>query len=1396
MRGFAVEDLRCRMSIAFSFPNTSVNCASHSSDMSIDPSDKQQIDSANEQAEVDIENGHHTPDSETNPEQAAWDPNASENAEMLESEEPGGENDGAPVEAEEQAWSEGELPGEEGAQPAGEWQSPEAADASAVPVAIPEPEPHMQQCASCGSLVNVTEVEPLMDAVCPACGSINQVEGRLGNYMLAAIAGRGGMGVVYKAWDASLGRWVAIKLLRRDQSKDLLTIKRLEAEAGLTATVNHPNVVRVFSTGRDRDRFYIVMELVDQGSLDDLIRLQGRVGEVQVIDIGIQAAKGLNAAQNAGLIHRDVKPGNILFSDDRTAKIVDFGLAIFQEEEESSRGEVWGTPYYVAPEKLDSLPEDFRSDMYSLGGTLFHALAGRPPFEAEDASHVALKHLKSQSVSIQAFAPWVSNSTAFIINRTLAKDPDARFQSYEELVENLEYAKEALLNKIETPQTKSRVVMEDDKEQQAWGWVTLAALGVAVVGIILLAVFWKQIFGGNKEEGPAVAAASVSADSPLSGVGVELLSGGRYADATKAFRAASADDKKSATDRTWNRLALVLSLKLEGNQTVAGEIQSELLRNSEKTQPVELASFFKEMAARMARNTAIEPTELSGLSRTNYQSIGLLAYGVHNLSLGKNSEGVRILREFRSINPASPYGWLTQLKTSATNIIDQAVAVDMLESKFAAEKISSKRMQIAFELSEQPRIFARRIDAIVSPIRGEMEKTLAKILMPPTAGAYRTINRLTSKHLDAATSENRNGGKVIQSDPNGGLQQKWDFAPQKDGMFKLINRNNNRAMAVRKGATSGQLVEQIDQKDAPEQLWKIENVQREWFRIVSVANGMSLSLKSSDTNNSEVTVESAKADAKHAQWRFVKSEMEFAPWKYTEIGYAAGEPLVESPSSGVIAITAGGSDIWDKADHFRFLWQTVSGDFDFTAKLVSMTRVSDWTKAGIMIRQALRDVEPHVGAIIAHDHGMNLTFRTTTAALSGAIRKGDVKAPTWLRLERRGTTIHVLHSSDGKSWTKDTTQKIDKLPGNVYVGLVACSRDNNASTTAVFSDINIKRLDGQPQAAPSQPTASSSPTPAPASGSATSTTAKKPLFSGPVLSGSTLPRLQTVDVALKDSKQLYLVVTDEGSSRHDWADWIEPKLVFADGTEKDLTTLKWKESTNSHGQATVGKAYNGKPMTVEKKTYSMGIGTHASSMIGFDLPPNVVKFRSKTALDDGGIPTGDSGSIRFHVYGEKPDLDFAKPKVGAIQHGDFESQKDGPIQAPWMVDQRAKFNALVESAQQHGGSKSVWLEVPQSEQWTSLNQNVKVEKNAKYVLSAWCRSSDSMFGKNFALGVRDVGTDKNKSESNVKLTGEWTRIEHRFEARDRSELNIFGAFQGLTSANGWIRVDDFEMKKQ
>ena len=284
----------------------------------------------------------------------------------------------------------------------------------------------VQSCPGCGGPVETAGLEPFAKVNCPACGKQVRVERVFEHFTVVEPLGTGGMGSVYKARDARLNRFVALKLLRKEFADDASFTAKLKEEARITASIKHPHVVEVFSVGEDHGQFYVVMELVDGGSLDDRMEDEKRISELQTIELGIQVAKGLQAALKAGLIHRDIKPGNILFADRSTAKIVDFGLALFAAQHAGTENEIWGTPYYVAPERLTSEPEDFRSDLYSLGATLFHAIAGRPTFEIETQSATELKKLKADPIKLKEVAPDVSDETAAVIDQMLRPDPADR----------------------------------------------------------------------------------------------------------------------------------------------------------------------------------------------------------------------------------------------------------------------------------------------------------------------------------------------------------------------------------------------------------------------------------------------------------------------------------------------------------------------------------------------------------------------------------------------------------------------------------------------------------------------------------------------------------------------------------------------------------------------------------------------------------------------------------------------------------------------------------------------------------------------------------------------------------------------------------------------------------
>ncbi|MDP9186943.1 MAG: serine/threonine protein kinase, partial [Verrucomicrobiota bacterium] len=333
----------------------------------------------------------------------------------------------------------------------------------------------LQTCPACGASIDTSRAEPLARVECPNCGEKVRAERMFDHFVIVETVGVGGMGTVYKARDTLLDRFVALKLLRKDLEGGLDETAQLQQEARMAASLNHPNIVQVFSSGTDHGQFYLVMELVEHGSLDDFIEQHTRLPEEHVLEAGIQTAKGLRAAHAKGLIHRDVKPANILFADEHMVKIGDFGLAGIAAE---ARGEIWGTPYYVAPERLNNQPEDFRSDIYSLGATLFHALAGKAPIEGETNSATELRILKNQPLLLSIVSPEVSPDTVRVLQRMIAPEPGQRFSSYDELVAELERAYKKLTGRdvidVATAKRKTRRII---------------AVAAAIVLVIALGVF-------------------------------------------------------------------------------------------------------------------------------------------------------------------------------------------------------------------------------------------------------------------------------------------------------------------------------------------------------------------------------------------------------------------------------------------------------------------------------------------------------------------------------------------------------------------------------------------------------------------------------------------------------------------------------------------------------------------------------------------------------------------------------------------------------------------------------------------------------------------------------------------------------------------------------------------
>jgi len=304
----------------------------------------------------------------------------------------------------------------------------------------------MVTCAWCETKVFIPgDLPPLGTVPCTKCGSPIMMPMRLRQFELRSVIASGGMGTVYRAWDTTLERLVAVKLMKKELLEDAAALESFYREARACARLNHTNIVHIYTFDEWEGQQYLVMELADRGSLDARIEKLHALPELDVLDIGIKIASALDMALKYDLLHRDIKPGNILFNADHEPKLVDFGLARKADAEQESSDMIWGTPFYVAPEKIKREPETFLSDMYSLGASLYHAMVGRVPFDAATPEEVIIAQVNEQLTPPNLVVPEITQPTSDAIVRSLAKSPADRFLSYDEFIMALEAARSLLL---------------------------------------------------------------------------------------------------------------------------------------------------------------------------------------------------------------------------------------------------------------------------------------------------------------------------------------------------------------------------------------------------------------------------------------------------------------------------------------------------------------------------------------------------------------------------------------------------------------------------------------------------------------------------------------------------------------------------------------------------------------------------------------------------------------------------------------------------------------------------------------------------------------------------------------------------------------------------------------
>ncbi|MBI5106887.1 MAG: serine/threonine protein kinase, partial [Solirubrobacterales bacterium] len=258
-------------------------------------------------------------------------------------------------------------------------------------------------------------------------------------YRLDAEVGTGGMSTVYRAFDTVLERQVAIKLMHREIARDSDQLERFRREARAVAQLNHPHVVGVIDAGEDESMPYIVFEYVEGETLKDRIRRHGRLPVSEAVAYAIEISRALGAAHERGIVHRDVKPQNVLVDEEGSAKVTDFGIArTLDQEGLTADGRVLGTTDYVSPEQALGHAVTGQSDLYSLGVVLFEMLTGDVPFHGDNQVAVAMKHVREELPDVQLRRPEVSSALAAVLEKATAKDLDRRYVDDRELIADLE----------------------------------------------------------------------------------------------------------------------------------------------------------------------------------------------------------------------------------------------------------------------------------------------------------------------------------------------------------------------------------------------------------------------------------------------------------------------------------------------------------------------------------------------------------------------------------------------------------------------------------------------------------------------------------------------------------------------------------------------------------------------------------------------------------------------------------------------------------------------------------------------------------------------------------------------------------------------------------------------
>ena len=624
-----------------------------------------------------------------------------------------------------------------------------------------------EKCSDCGELSDISGLQPLEGYTCWKCGVTHQAMKHVGNLELEELIGVGGMGSVYRARDTILDRVVALKLLVGDVTLDPARRASLQREAMLTASITHSHVVKIYDAGMVGEICYVTMELLEKGSLAEMIARTGALSERKTVEFGIQLAGGLRAAWDKRLLHRDIKPENILFRDAHTLKVTDFGLAVTAAEAASAGLAMWGSPHYVSPERSANLPEDIRSDIYSVGATLFHALAGRAPFEGEDPQKIATVRANCAAPSVRSFVPQASERITAVLAKALQRRPMDRFQNYDELIKALEECEQAsssggvkaVAASVAAPGQASKKGSQPLAQPKGTP-AQKKSKGplMALTALVLVAAGGGGAWWYTQHSQPSPAVAPKGEETsfgkyskPYIEARAALVHGG-FATAASAFDKLAKDGSAPGTVHDWARFQEALARLFLNDLPQAKTLFQTITPDPGKTGDGSRA--FLAQVARACNSGEVLPKVLgAGLDRDSDQALGLLAYGLVDWQLGDYSDAEAMLRQFRAAH-VSGKPWISQIQFLVDPYLTELTDFNGL-STFDRKATRESQMTALKVMRDAVKDFRQD-----SPLLASYQKKLAELSvgLPNSSG----LTNNTNGNGNGAAGPGKNGGMAVQ----------------------------------------------------------------------------------------------------------------------------------------------------------------------------------------------------------------------------------------------------------------------------------------------------------------------------------------------------------------------------------------------------------------------------------------------------------------------------------------------------------------------------------------------------------------------------------------------------------------------------------------------------------